>query len=139
MTDDDSSNYSMHRDLQSTLEASAINCPALKNRIQCMGHVIQMAIGAFMSCPWVKGYTKLWEAHERDQQFGKNESLDIAKSQRLRKEGIARINNVSAMRPGLPKIFEKVHISRYFKSPETDLHIAEIACGIDHADTWSSK
>jgi hypothetical protein len=46
---------------------------------------------------------------------------------------------VSAMRPGLAKIIEKVCISWHFESPETDLHIAENACCIDHADTWSSK
>jgi len=59
----------------------------------------------------VKSRTKSWEAHERDQQFGKNESIDIGKSQRLRKEGNARINKVSAMKPGIPKIIGKVHIS----------------------------
>jgi hypothetical protein len=64
-----------------------------------------------MSRLGVKGRTKFWEAHERDQQFGENESIDIAKSQRLRKEGNARINKVSAMRPGLAKIIEKVRIS----------------------------
>jgi len=43
------------------------------------------------------------------------------------------------MRPGLAKIIEKVRISWYFESPETDLHIADNACCIDYADTWSSK
>jgi hypothetical protein len=59
----------------------------------------------------VKGHTNSWEAHERDQQFGEKESIDIWKSQRLRKEGNARINMVSAMRLGLAKIIEKVRIS----------------------------
>ena len=77
------------------------------------------------------------EAPERDQQFGENESIDIGKSQRLRKEGNAWINEVSAMRPGLAEIIEKVRISRYFESPETDLHIGENACCMDHPDTWS--
>jgi hypothetical protein len=104
-----------------------------------MAHVIQLALGAFMSSLGVKGRTKCWEAHERDQQFGENESTDIWKSQRLRKEGNARINKVSAMRPGLAKIIEKVRISTYFQSPEADLHIAENACFIDYTDTWSSK
>jgi len=104
-----------------------------------MAHVIQLALGAFMSSLGVQGRTKSWEAHECDQQFGENASTDIGKSQRLRKEGIARINNVSAMRPGLAKIIEKVCISRYFHSAETDLHIAEDACCIDSTDTWSSK
>jgi len=92
-----------------------------------------------MSSLGVKGRTKSWEAHERDQQFGENESTDIGKSQSLRKEGNARINKVSAMRPGLAKIIEKVCISTYYKSAETDLHIAENACCIDYADTWMSK
>jgi len=104
-----------------------------------MAHVIQLALGAFMSSLGVKGSTKSWEAHEREQQFGENESTDIGKSQRLRKEGNARINKVSAMRPGLAKINEKVRISTYFESAEADLHIAENACCIDYADTWSSK
>jgi hypothetical protein len=48
---------------------------------------------------------------------------DIGKSERLRKEGNARINKVLAMRPGLVKIVEKVCISTYYESAETDLHI----------------
>jgi len=138
-TDNASSNYLMMRELQTTLEDSGIECPALRNQIPRMAHVIQLALGAFMSSLGVKGHTKSWEAHERDQQFGENESIDIGKSQRLRKEGNARINKVSAMRPGLAKIFEKVHISKYFESPETDLHIEENDCVIDYADTWLSK
>jgi hypothetical protein len=110
-TDNASSNYSMTRKLQSTLEASGIQWPALRNHIPCMADVIQLALGAFMSSLGVKGRTKSWEAHKRNQQFGENESIDVGKSQRLRKEGNARINKVSAMRPGLVKIIEKVHIS----------------------------
>jgi hypothetical protein len=79
------------------------------------------------------------EAHERDQQFGENESIDIGKSQRLWTEGNARINKVSAMKPALAKIIRKVLISWYFESPEANLHIAENTCCIDYADTWSSK
>jgi len=76
-----------------------------------MAHIIQLALGAFMSSLGVKGLTKSWEAHDRDQQFGENESIDGGKSQRLRTVGNARINKVSAMKPGLAKIIEKVHIS----------------------------
>jgi len=139
MTDNASSHYSMTRELQSTLEASAIMWPAVRNHIPCMARVIQLALGAFMSSLGVKGHTKSWEAHERDQQFGENESIDIGKSQRRWKEGNATINKVSAMKQGLAKIIEKVRISWYFESPEIDLHIAENACCIDYAGTWSSK
>jgi hypothetical protein len=55
------------------------------------------------------------------------------------KEGTARINKVSGMRPGLAKRIEKVRISTYLESPETDLYIAENASSIDYTDTWSSK
>jgi len=42
------------------------------------------------------------------------------------------------MKPGLPKIIEKVRISRYVGSPKIDLHIAVNAVCIDYADTgWS--
>jgi hypothetical protein len=133
------SNYLMIRNLQSPLVASRIESPPLTNNIPCMGLGIQLALGAFMSSLGVKGHTKSWEAHERNQQFGENESIDIGKSQRFRKEGNARINKVSAMRPGLAKIIEKVCISRYFESPETDLQIVENSCCIYYADTWSSK
>jgi len=92
-----------------------------------------------MSSLTVKELTKCWEARERDQQFGENENVDRGKTERLRKEGNARINKVSAMKPGLAKIIEKEHISRNFESAETDLHIAENACCIDYANTWSSK
>jgi len=129
----------MTRELQSTLEASGIEWPALRNHIPCMAHVIQLALGAFMSSLGVKGRTKSLEAHERDQQFGENVSIDIGKSQRLRKEGNARINKVSAMKPGLAKIIEKVRISWYFESREADLHIAENACCINYVDTWLPK
>jgi len=127
----------MTRQLQSTLEASRFEWPALRNDIPCRVHVIQLALGAFLRSLGVKGHTKSWEGHERDQQFGDNESIDIGKSQRLRKEGNARINKASAMSRGLAKIIEKVGISRYFESTETDLHIAENTGSIDYADTRS--
>jgi hypothetical protein len=133
------SNYSMTRELQTTLEVSIIKWPALRNHIPCMAHVIQLSLGTFTSSLGVKGCTKSWDAHKRDQQFGENESTDIGKSQRLRKAGNARINKVSAMRPGLAKIIETVRISTYYESAETDLQIAENACCIDYADTWTSK
>jgi hypothetical protein len=104
-----------------------------------MVHIIQRSLGAFLSSPGGKGHTKSWETHEHDQQFGENKTIDIGKTQRLPKEGNASINKVSAMRPGLAKIIEKVSISTYCESPETDLFIAENACCIDYADTWSSK
>jgi hypothetical protein len=110
-TDNASSNYSMTRELQSTLAASGIGWPALMNHIPCRAHVIQLALGAFMSSLGVEGRNKSWEAHERDQQFGENKSIAIRKSQRLRKESNARINKVSAMRPDLAMIIEKVRIS----------------------------
>jgi len=71
-----------------------------------MAHVLQLALGAIMSSLSVKGRTKSSEAHERNQQFGENESMDIGKSQRLRKEGNARINMVLALRAGLANIIE---------------------------------
>jgi hypothetical protein len=110
-TENASSNYSMTRKLQSTLVASGIEWPALRNHMPCMVHIIQLGVGAFMTSLGVKGHTMSWEAHERDQQFGEIESIDIGKSQRLRKEGNARINKVPGMRPGLAKIIEKVRIS----------------------------
>jgi hypothetical protein len=65
-----------------------------------MVYVILQALGAFMSTLGVKGRTKSCEAHERNQQFGENESIDNGKSQRLGKEDNARIDKVLAMRPG---------------------------------------
>jgi hypothetical protein len=109
-TDNASSNNSKTRELQSILQASGIEWPALRNHIPYMAHVIQLALGAFISSLGVKGHTKSWEAHEHDQQFGENEIIAIGKCQRLRKEGNARVNKVSAMRPGLAKIIEKVRI-----------------------------
>jgi hypothetical protein len=43
------------------------------------------------------------------------------------------------MRRGLAKMIEKVLISRTFERTETNLHIEEIACWIDYADTRSLK
>jgi len=139
MSDNASSNYLMTRELQSTLEASRIESSALRNHIPWMAHVIQLALCAFMCSLVVKAGTRSWDAHECNTQFGQNESMDIGKSQRLRREGTTGINEVSAMKPGLSKIIEKVHISRYFECSETDLHIEENGCCIDYTDTWSSK
>jgi len=138
-TDNTSSSYLMTHKLRWMLQVSGIECLPCRNLIPCMAHVIQLAVGAFMSSLGVKGRSKSWEAHERDQQFGENESIDIGKSQRLRKEGNARFNMVCAMRPGLAKIIEKVRISRYFENHENDSHIAANACCNDHTDTWSWK
>ena len=99
------------RKLQSTLEASEIEWPTLRKHIPCMAHVIQLALDALMSSHSVKGRTKSWEADEHDQQFAGNESIDFGQSQRHRKGGNARINKVSAMKPGLAKMIEKVRIS----------------------------
>jgi len=129
----------MTRKQQSTLEASGIEWPAWRIYVPCMAHVIQLAIGGFKCSLGVKGRTKSCEGHERDQQFGENECIDIGMSQRLRKEGNSKINKVSAMRPDLVKIIEIVCISRHFENPETDLHIAENGCCIDYTDTESSK
>ena len=84
----------MTREFESTLKASAIQWPALRNHIPCMAHVIQLDLGAVMCSLGVNDRTKSWEAHERNQQFGQNESMHIEKSQRLRKEDNARINKV---------------------------------------------
>jgi len=104
-----------------------------------MTQAIQLALGLFLSSLRVKGHTNSWEAHEHDLQFGEHESTDIGNSQRLRMEGNARINKVSAMKPGLGKTIEKVCIWRIFESAETDLCIAANACGIDYSDAWSLK
>jgi len=82
-TDNAFSNYLMIRELQTTYEASGIVWPALRNQIPFIAHLIQLALGASKRTLGVKGRTKSWEAHERDQQFGENESTDIGKSQRL--------------------------------------------------------
>jgi len=52
-----------------------------------------------MSSLSVKSHTKSWEAHGRDQPFGENNSIHIGKSQRLQREGNAKIDEVSAMKP----------------------------------------
>jgi hypothetical protein len=101
----------MTHKLQSTVEASLIAWPELRNDIPCMAHVIQRAFGAFMSSLGVKGPMKSVAAHDHEQQCGANESIDIGKSQRHRNKGNGRFNKVSAMRSGLAKIFLKVRIS----------------------------
>jgi hypothetical protein len=125
--------------LETTSEASAIEWAALRNHIPHMVHAIQLALGAFISSLGVYGLTKSWEAHEHNQQFGENESIHIEKSQRLPIEGNATIKKVLAMRPDLAKIIDKVCNSRYFKHPETDLHIAANDCSIIYTDAWLSK
>jgi hypothetical protein len=65
-TDNASLHYSMTRKLQSTLEASGIEWPALRNHIPCMAHVLQLALGVFMTSLGVKGCTQSWQSPERD-------------------------------------------------------------------------
>jgi len=79
-TDNASSWDLMTRKSQSTLEASRLGWPALRNHIACMAHAILLGLGAFMSILGVKGYTRTWEADERNQQFRENVSIDIGKS-----------------------------------------------------------
>jgi hypothetical protein len=98
-------------ELETTLEASRIEWPALRNHIPCMAHIIQLVLHIFMNSLSVIGCTKSWEASEHDQQFGEDEGIDIGKGERFRKEGNARINEVATMRPDLAKIIEKVRIS----------------------------
>jgi len=125
--------------MPSTLDAFCILCPAMRNYMRCMAQVTQLPLGAFMHSLAVKGLTKSGEALQCNDQFAENETADIGKSQRLWIEGNARINKVSAMQAGLAKTIEKVPISRHCEWPETDIHIAEIACCIDYVDSWSSK
>jgi len=66
-------------------------------------------------------------------------TISNRKSQRLGNIGTGRINKVSAMKPVLAKIIQKVRIWRIFERTETDLCIAANAGSIDYADTWSSK
>jgi len=129
----------MTRKLQSTLQASGIQWPALRNHIPCMALTLQLTLAAFMRSLGVKGLTQSWEAHGHDQPFGEDGSIDIGNSQRHREAGNARINTVLAMRPALAKIIEKVRIWRYFENPETDSCRGANACCINYADTWSSK
>jgi len=90
---------------------SGIKWTALRNNIPCITHIIQLAFGAFMSGLSAKGCTTSWEALDGYQQVGENQSIDIGKSERLRKEGSARINKMSAMRPGLSNLIDNVRIS----------------------------
>jgi hypothetical protein len=104
-----------------------------------MVNKLEMAFGVIMSSLRIKGCTKSWEAHDHDLQFGKKEIKEFGKSPRLRKEYNARINILSAMRPGLAKIIEKVCIAGDFETPESAINIAENACPIHYADSWLSK
>jgi len=106
-----SRNYLMIRQQQTSLEASGTKSPVLRNHVPCIVHIIQPALGAFMISLGVKRRIKSWEARELEQQFGETETAEIGNSQRLRKAGKARMHKVLAMRPGLAKIIEKVHIS----------------------------
>jgi hypothetical protein len=106
-----SPNYLMTQEPQSTLQATKIECPALRNHLPCMAYVVALPGSACMSCLGVKDQAKFWEAHKCDQEFRENESIDIGKSQSLRNMGNSRPNNMFTMRRGLAKIIEKVRIS----------------------------
>jgi hypothetical protein len=75
-----STKYSKAHELQSTIDDAGTVWPQLKNHIPYIAHIIQLALGAFMSSLGVKDHTKSLEVHVRDQQFGENGSIDIGKS-----------------------------------------------------------
>jgi len=133
------SNCWMTRKVQWTLEFSRLQWTALRDHIPFMAHFIQLPLWPFMNRPCVEGGTKSSEAHEREQQFNENDGLHIGKNQRLQKEGNARIHKVSAIRPGVAMIIEKVRISLFFDYPDTNLHEAENACWIYYFDSWPSN
>jgi len=64
--DSASANVLMTWELQSNLEASGIQWPALRYRIPCMAHIIQLALGALRCTFGVKDHTKSWEANKHD-------------------------------------------------------------------------
>jgi len=70
----------MPRELQTTLDTSGIMWPALRNQIPCRAHVIQLAVGAFLSSLDVGSCTKSWKADEHDLQFGENETAESGRS-----------------------------------------------------------
>jgi len=70
-------NYVMTCEPQSSLAQSGIGWPALRNHIQCIVHVIERVLCAFMSSPDVNCRNKSWEAHERDSHVGENERIDM--------------------------------------------------------------
>jgi len=87
-TDNYSSNDLMTRELQSTREASGVEGPKSGHLIPYIAHVIRLALHVLMSHLSVRGCSNSWEAHEHDQKFGENESIDIGKSQRLQKRAM---------------------------------------------------
>jgi len=111
----------------------------MRNHIPFVSEIIQFALGAFMDILSVNGCTRRWKAHGCNQHFDENYNTHIGKSQSLRKEGIAIINKVLAMRSGFTKIIVNLHVSSGFEWPHSNLHIAENACCMDYINTWSSK
>jgi hypothetical protein len=83
----------------------------LRDHTPRVPHVIQLALGPFVSRVGVRGHTKSCQAHEHNQRLGENDSTQIGNSERHCKELNARINNLTAIRAGLAKITEKVCIS----------------------------
>ena len=84
-----------------------------------------------MSSLCIKRSIMSWVAHERNQQYGENKIINIGKSQRLCKEGNARMNKVLAMKTDLAKEIEKVPTPSNFEHPQTDHLIAANTCCID--------
>jgi len=138
-TDNASSNYSMTRELQSTLEASGIEWPTLRNHIPCMAHPNTAGFRCIHEQSQCKRPHQVLRSPWARSAFWREWSIDIGNSQRLRKEGNARINKVFTIRPGLAKIIGKERISWYFESPEAGLHIAENASCINYTNIWSPK
>jgi len=125
--------------LQPTLQPSGIEWPALRNHIPYLAHDIQLVLGAFMSSLGVKGLIQSRETHQRNQQCGENQTTENGRSQRFRKEGNARFDQVSAMRLGLAKIIEKLHIWSNVDSPEIAINIGANPGFNDYTETCPSK
>ena len=105
-TDNASSNYAMARKLQESLAIVGHEWDAARNHVPCMAHVIQLALGAFMSSLGVKGRAKSWAEHERDKQSEQvSRDKGKAKAQASKKSRIDRVDGLNA---GFQKIIEKV-------------------------------
>jgi len=84
----------MTHELELMLQASGIKWAALRNHIPCLAHIIQLAIGAFISTLGVQGHTKSRESRDHNHQFGVNVSRNSGKCQSVQKEGNAGIDKV---------------------------------------------
>ena len=114
MSDNMSSNFTMSAGIERAMAIMGHQWSSANNHMPCMAHVIQLALGAFMSKLQIAGRESYYQEEQRDQ-LVEVEGLGPGGRGKM-----SRIERFKLMPKGFKKTIEKVSIAGYCaKSPLT--------------------